>query len=498
MKHSLIYKDLVGNDFAPSAPTLETPINGAITSTVVFFDWSDSTDGDGDAVTYTIEIADDSTFSSVSLADNQGVCVGGHPIYRQQRLEISATFADKEDALCDGQEYSWRVTAVDPYGKHATSSNATFNTNNQNAGQITPISILVKSNINSLKLRSANVGNNGASGLLSGDFRGKAHVVKYKGNYVIFTVNQGRLQTITAKQTGYTQASDSIDVPSNNTETIKVKLALKPEGNIDTDGDGVNDQDDNCPSEVNPGQENNDVADGDVKGDACDIDDDNDGITDQFETDNGLLPFDPTDADDDPDMDGLNNLEEAQEGTDPQDANDPGLGADSDQDGVINTIDNCPTVANNAQTNFDGDLLGDECDSDDDNDGMDDAFEILYGLLPRDPSDAGDDADEDGLTNLEEYQRGSSPVIKESTVDTVKDVMKSVKKLLKNKSIKTHGKSNKYMKKAKAHLQKALGYLDMSDEINARAQVDKAIADLKKVKKKKSKVKKLINDLKTI
>ena len=48
----------------------------------------------------------------------------------------------------------------------------------------------------------------------------------------------------------------------------------------DTDGDGVPDLTDNCPSDTNLLQENND---GDAEGDVCDVDDDNDGLTDVFE-----------------------------------------------------------------------------------------------------------------------------------------------------------------------------------------------------------------------
>jgi hypothetical protein len=45
----------------------------------------------------------------------------------------------------------------------------------------------------------------------------------------------------------------------------------------DTDGDGVPNANDNCPSTANPGQANHD---GDSQGDACDPDDDNDSVLD--------------------------------------------------------------------------------------------------------------------------------------------------------------------------------------------------------------------------
>jgi Thrombospondin type 3 repeat/Bacterial TSP3 repeat len=55
------------------------------------------------------------------------------------------------------------------------------------------------------------------------------------------------------------------------------------------------------------------------------------------------------------------------------------IGTDTDADGLANTVDNCPTIANPDQLNTDGDTLGNACDADDDNDGFSDAVEMSVG-----------------------------------------------------------------------------------------------------------------------
>jgi hypothetical protein len=66
-------------------------------------------------------------------------------------------------------------------------------------------------------------------------------------------------------------------------------------GPADADGDGVPDESDNCPLTPNAGQANSDLQDG---GDACDVDDDNDGLSDAIEAQKGTKRLDK-DTDDD-------------------------------------------------------------------------------------------------------------------------------------------------------------------------------------------------------
>jgi hypothetical protein len=159
----------------------------------------------------------------------------------------------------------------------------------------------------------------------------------------------------------------------------------------DGDGDGVPDSSDNCPVTFNPLQEN---FDGDSQGDACDVDDDNDGLVDASEPASGCTSgggrLDP-DCDNDNVSDGVNDPDGAgpiaagpdncittantnqlnTDGDSMGDACDP----DDDNDTVLDAADNCPVNTNSSQTNTDGDSMGDACDPDDDGDGSLDTAE---------------------------------------------------------------------------------------------------------------------------
>ena len=76
---------------------------------------------------------------------------------------------------------------------------------------------------------------------------------------------------------------------------------------------------------------------------------------------------------------------------------------DADDDGVPDYSDNCITDPNLNQSNFDGDSWGDECDTDDDNDGLHDVLDDCNkGYLDWNQSDTTLDLDQDGCNDDEE------------------------------------------------------------------------------------------------
>lgn len=79
---------------------------------------------------------------------------------------------------------------------------------------------------------------------------------------------------------------------------------------------------------------------------------------------------------------------------------------DADADGVPWDQDNAPFDVNPDQLDTDHDGVGNAGDSDDDNDGISDDIELANGMNPL-VKDGDRDVDNDGATNLEEFQAGT-------------------------------------------------------------------------------------------
>jgi hypothetical protein len=136
--------------------------------------------------------------------------------------------------------------------------------------------------------------------------------------------------------------------PTNNIFLAVNMGSIIVRDDVDLDGDGVKDSQDNCIETPNPDQKD---TDGDGIGDVCDEDIDGDGVPNTRDN----CPLIPNRDQKDTDNDGKGDV----------------CDEDIDGDGVPNDRDNCPNNYNPDQADADRDGIGDACDPDKDGDGID-------------------------------------------------------------------------------------------------------------------------------
>ena len=124
----------------------------------------------------------------------------------------------------------------------------------------------------------------------------------------------------------------------------------------DTDGDGIEDDIDNCPLISNQDQTD---TDGDGVGDVCDNCSDDPNKTDPGACGCGVAD---TDSDNDGMADCIDGCPHDLEKTEPGICGCGVADTDSDGDGMADCNDNCPGVSNSDQADSDGDGIGDVCD----------------------------------------------------------------------------------------------------------------------------------------
>ncbi len=151
----------------------------------------------------------------------------------------------------------------------------------------------------------------------------------YQLDQDVISSGSGYSSSANYQQTGIIGQPSPVGTTSSTSYSLRSGFSITTQsggGPTDTDGDGFPDSSDNCPNTANADQTNTDVAldnNPDHLGDACDTDDDGDGLLDAEEATYGTDPLLP-----DTDGDGLTDADEINTyGTNP-------LLADTDGDGI--------------------------------------------------------------------------------------------------------------------------------------------------------------------
>ncbi|MGE0083816.1 MAG: FG-GAP-like repeat-containing protein [Desulfococcaceae bacterium] len=181
-RRTYVYKSLANSQ--PGAFSLLSPANGERVPLTFLADWSDATDPDGDAVTYTVTVSEKADFSITAI--------------EKTGLLYSHAILSKTDGIADGKTYHWKVTAGDGNGGISESAVRSFTADST----VNPTDIIAEGNVydavTGLPVPGADI-IYGTAVLKCDASGGYAKVLPYQENY-----------TVTVSAAGYSTESFSI------------------------------------------------------------------------------------------------------------------------------------------------------------------------------------------------------------------------------------------------------------------------------------------------
>ncbi len=337
--------------------------------------------------------------ASFSSTDNIGL-KGYHYVFEDENETIVEGFTEKTAILGGlnlsvGVEYYWSVYATDLAGNNGTTKKSSSTeilpstaeycqTNNPPTINYTEAASASEVKISLICKDDDGPCKNVQYFIIDSDTNSSCQqcgVCGYRTYYVPLSIKEDSTICYRATDSGNKSVSGSFE--------IEVDLCLNEE-----DGCCLGEEDSVCDPDCTESE--------DVDCLPKNMDADDDGMSDAFETEYGFNLNDPTDAEEDADDDGLTNLEEYNYETNP-------LLEDSDDDGYTDYEE----INENSDPNDDTDKPFDP-NADSDGDGITDIKEEECGLNPNNSSDADVDDDGDGLTNKIECFFGSD-INKEDT-----------------------------------------------------------------------------------
>jgi len=208
LMESRAYRAASGNS-APGPLSITSPANGVTVLTRTILDWTDTSDPDEDAMSYTIVLSKD----NASFAD---------PI-RIENIENSAYLVGPADGIEDLSTYYWKVLAIDQYGALEESPVQVFHTNNTNP--------VVAWFLGHIYDAATNQTIEGANLLIDG-----GAVSTDAGGYYLLELDPD-VYAFTVSANGYALESfDAITFADSTVTSMDVGLNTLELGNIDGDG----------------------------------------------------------------------------------------------------------------------------------------------------------------------------------------------------------------------------------------------------------------------